>query len=137
MKDLPEEDRQAIMANSKVITCSITGKPQYWKPHYELRFENEDTMQETRKRELETEENIKAMPKSKAAKVVKEAKKKEVGEDKELELEVPPKMIERLSKMVPKLEELILKATTVVAESKEDDVKDNHHSFKQYHYLQV
>ena len=127
MADRPDE-RDAIKANSHTMICTITGKTMHWKPTYSLCISNEETDSMTQKREVEGEQAIKKA----TAKQLASLEAAEAGRAVEGGEPPPPKkrkttnsddtpkplneaVTKRLEKVIPKLEDSILKITTKLA----------------------
>ena len=127
---LAKPDGQAewdtIMKNTTEITNEVTGRQMIWIPQYTLSKKQEDSMTMEKKRRIEGEETVR--PKAKAKGKAKAKAKTELGQGEERQPQ--PKALatsvkDRLVKSIPKLQAVLTKIATVVAEAGAEDMKKN------------
>jgi len=121
-KDLDEDDVKAIMEGSHNITCQITGKKRYWKPSYEMEEKTAEEDTEQKKREVESEQAIKAPKQKKAKKALPDrAADDVVNPDQEKQVPVTEGQRARLTKIVQKFEEQIAELAGRITEASAPD----------------
>jgi hypothetical protein len=119
---------EAIQNNATRFTDPVRNKLMIWLPKFSLNMSQREEDEETHKRKVESQTKMKAMKKAKVEKITNENKTPNDGEP-ATEEEVVTKPIsvghiQRLEKIIPKLEQLQFDFTTAFTSSQSPDMQE-------------
>jgi hypothetical protein len=97
-----------ILANAPKMTCEVTGEELIVEPKYKLKIQDEEVLTFEKKRRLEGEATVKNIKKAKKDKPIKDDSKPVVNTT---PIMVPANQLDRVTKVVPKLEVVKLNLT--------------------------